>query len=52
LIPKGEKCGIKAIIGKYGGEVAAKQGLGTRNPTNKPNIKLKIWEKQRGKPWT
>jgi hypothetical protein len=46
LIPKGEKCGIEANMGE---ELVVKQGLGTRNPTNKPNTKLKFWEKYRGK---
>jgi hypothetical protein len=27
LIPKGEKSGIEAIMGKIGGEVVVKQGL-------------------------
>jgi hypothetical protein len=46
LIPKGEKCGIKAIIGKYGREIVIKQG--TRNSTNKPNTKFKILGEAKG----
>jgi hypothetical protein len=34
VIQKGEKCGIKENMSKYGEEVVVKQGLGTtRNPT-------------------
>jgi hypothetical protein len=28
MMPKGEKCGIKVMMGKYEGEIVVKQGLG------------------------
>jgi hypothetical protein len=53
LIPKGEKCGIKEIMGQIWGRSSGQARFGVQeiqqiNPT--PNSKF--WEKQRGKPWT
>jgi hypothetical protein len=36
------------MMGKYGGEIVVKQGLGTRNPTNKFNTKFKILGEAKG----
>jgi hypothetical protein len=49
LIPKGEKHGIKAIMGE---KLWSSKVWGTRNPTNKPNTKFKILGETKGRPWT